>query len=172
MEPRIRHVEPSDYEAICEIYTFPLVIAGTLQIPFPSAEMWRKRLAESQPESKSLVAELEGKLVGHVSLQPARPTRRVHVASLGIAVRDDFQGRGIGTALAGTAISLADNWLNVLRMELNVFTDNQAAIGLYRKFGFVIEGTHRAFAIRDGEYVDVHSMARLHPHPPQLPAVP
>ena len=36
------------------------------------------------------------------------------------------------------------------------------------KFGFEIEGTHRAYALRDGQYADVHAMARLHPHPPRI----
>jgi putative acetyltransferase len=57
----------------------------------------------------------------------------------------------------------------VLRLELNVYVDNEPAIALYRKFGFEIEGTNRAFALRDGVYVDSHAMARLHPNPPTLP---
>jgi hypothetical protein len=40
---------------------------------------------------------------------------------------------------------------------------NAAAIALYEKFGFEVEGTHRRLAFRDGEYVDAYSMARLKP---------
>jgi putative acetyltransferase len=70
----------------------------------------------------------------------------------------------------GALIEAADRWLNLQRIELTVFTDNARAIALYRRFGFVVEGTHRAYALRDGAYVDVHAMARLHPSPPQLPS--
>ena len=62
----------------------------------------------------------------------------------------------------------ADNWMAVLRMELTVFVDNSAAIALYRQFGFVIEGTMKGYALRDGRYIDVHAMARLHPQPPGI----
>lgn len=54
----------------------------------------------------------------------------------------------------------------VFRLELTVFTDNERAIALYRKFGFEAEGTHRAYALRDGRYADVLAMARLRPKSP------
>ena len=43
---------------------------------------------------------------------------------------------------------------------------NAAGIALYEMFGFEIEGTHRRFAFRDGEYVDAYSMARIKPPSP------
>jgi putative acetyltransferase len=63
----------------------------------------------------------------------------------------------------------ADNWAGLLRIELGVYADNERAIRMYRRFGFELEGTQRAFALRDGVYVDSLMMARLHPRPPQLP---
>ncbi len=80
---------------------------------------------------------------------------------LGMAVHDDFQGQGIGSALVTSALDLADNWLGLLRIELQVFVDNAAAVHLYKKFGFEIEGTLRDFALRGGAYVDAYAMARL-----------
>ena len=47
------------------------------------------------------------------------------------------------------------------RIELTVFADNAAAIRLYEKFGFELEGTHRAYAYRDGQFADALCMARL-----------
>jgi ribosomal protein S18 acetylase RimI-like enzyme len=38
---------------------------------------------------------------------------------------------------------------------------NEIGIALYEKFGFEIEGTHRRYAFRDGEYADAYSMARV-----------
>ena len=59
------------------------------------------------------------------------------------------------------ALDLADNWLNLERIELKVYTDNAAGRALYEKFGFEIEGTHRRYAFREGQYVDAYSMARI-----------
>ena len=52
---------------------------------------------------------------------------------------------------------------------MHVQFDAQHAIALYRSLGFVEEGRHRAYALKDGRYIDSLSMARLHPRPPQLP---
>ena len=46
--------------------------------------------------------------------------------------------------------------------------NNERAIALYRKMGFVEEGRHKAFGLKNGRYVDCLSMARLHPNPPGL----
>jgi putative acetyltransferase len=45
-----------------------------------------------------------------------------------MAVRDDWQGKGVGTALMEAALDLADNWLNLTRIELTVYVDNAAGI--------------------------------------------
>jgi len=158
----IRRTEPSDYEAVQQIFSGPKAIWGTLQSPFSSVEQWRKRLAEPPEGLVSLVACVESEVVGQLSLQtfPTRPRRR-HVGHIGMAVRDDWQGKGTGTALMQAAIDLADKWLNLTRLELEVYTDNEAAIRLYEKFGFTIEGTLAQHSFRDGRYVDSHLMARL-----------
>jgi putative acetyltransferase len=58
-------------------------------------------------------------------------------------------------------MDLADNWLNLRRLELEVYTDNEPAIRLYERFGFEREGTLRQHAFRAGRYVDSYLMARL-----------
>ena len=59
------------------------------------------------------------------------------------------------------AVDLADRWLNLTRLELEVQVDNEGGIRLYKKFGFEIEGTLREYTFRDGAFVDVYIMARL-----------
>jgi L-phenylalanine/L-methionine N-acetyltransferase len=123
----VRHSEPEDYIALHRIFSGPRAIAGTLQMPFPRAEMWRERLAETPEGLYSLVACVEGEVVGSLGLEtsPARWRMR-HVGSIGMAVRDDWQGKGVGTALMEAALDLADNWLNLTRIELTVYADNAA----------------------------------------------
>ena len=158
---RVRAAEPADITAIHEIFTCPKVIAGTLQPPYPSIEQTRDRFTRFSAGSILLVAELDGRVVGILGLHPEENSRRRHAATLGMAVHDDFQGQGIGSALVASALDLGDNWLGIRRLELQVFVDNTAAVQLYQKFGFEIEGTLRDFALRDGEYVDAYAMAQL-----------
>lgn len=158
----IRAAEPDDYDAIRDTMLQPRAQSETLQVPYTSREVFRKRAAEFLPTDQILVAEVDGKIVGNAALfGNPRHVRRRHAASLGITVHDDWHRQGVGSALMQAAIDLADRWLQVTRIELTVFTDNAGAIALYRKFGFEIEGTHKNFAFRNGKYVDVYAMARL-----------
>jgi L-phenylalanine/L-methionine N-acetyltransferase len=162
----IRRAEPRDADAICACFAQPKARAGTLQMPYPSPEMWRKRLADVPGDDYLLVAEIDGKVVGNCGLHTvSKSPRRKHVGTIGISVHDAWHGRGVGRALLAAAIDIADNWIAYTRLELTVYTDNAPALALYRKFGFEAEGTHRNFALRDGGFVDALAMARLVPGP-------
>ena len=158
----IRRAEPDDCSAIQEIYACPKAFAGTLQLPYPSLEGWRRILAEPGDGTYSLVAVVGDRVVGMLSVHtfPNKPRRR-HAGTIGMGVHDDWQGKGVGTALMQAAIDMADKWLNLTRLELEVFTDNEPAIRLYERFGFEREGVLRKYAFRDGGYVDAYMMARL-----------
>ena len=87
MSITIRRVEPSDYEALHQVYSGPRVVWGTSQLPFPSIEMWRKRLAEPPEGMFGIVACIDGQVVGHLNIHtsPNRP-RRQHVGAIGMVV--------------------------------------------------------------------------------------
>jgi len=155
----VRAYEERDVPRVTEIYNQRSIALGTLQIPY-TTPVERQARWVANDNHRMIVAELDGLVVGHAGLN-IYTRRRAHVGSLGMAVDERAQGRGVGNALLLALLDLADNWYNVRRMELEVYCDNAPAIHLYEKFGFVIEGTHRAYAFRDGQYVDVYSMARL-----------
>ncbi len=86
-------------------------MADTLGFPFSSKEHWRKRLAEGREGEVSLVACVGSEVVvGHLSVYLYPEPRRRHSGHFGMAVRDDWQGRGVGTKLLAAALDLADNW--------------------------------------------------------------
>lgn len=157
----IRHSEPEDYSAVHLVYSSPRAMAETLGVPFASEQEWRKELTHRRDDNFSIVACAHDEVVGHLSLSVYMNPRTRHAGHFGIAVRDDWQGKGVGTELMKACVDLADKWLGLTRLDLRVYADNEPAISLYKKFGFEIEGTHRRFAFRDGEYVDALVMARL-----------
>jgi putative acetyltransferase len=158
----IRHIEPDDYRAIQRMFpSGSRTVWGSVALPLPSADYFRKRIIDLPEQDRWLVACIADDLVGSLGLHRQAAARRGHVASLGMVVRDDSQGQGVGAALMHAALDLADNWLNIVRIELQTWTDNAAGLALYRRFGFEIEGTARAYAFRDGRYIDAYHMARL-----------
>ncbi len=166
MDIVIRRAEPRDYEGVARTFQDESVYSGTLQTPFTSQEQWRKRMADAPEGDYLLVACAGDEIVAHAGLHPiGKSPRRAHVMALGMGVVKAWQGQGVGSALMAALVDLADNWLNVFRLELTVYVDNERAIALYRKFGFETEGTHRCYALRDGEYVDAYAMARIRPKP-------
>jgi putative acetyltransferase len=169
----IRRATAKDAAALTRHMSDADVFSGLLQMPYPSEEMWQARLSDGAAAVKAdllLLAERDGEVVGQAGLfSPGAAPRRRHAMGLGISVATAAQGQGVGSALMTALCDYADNWVGCLRIELTVYTDNEIAQRLYRNFGFELEGTFRGYALRDGAYVDVHSMARLHPNPPQMP---
>lgn len=157
----IRHAKAADFEAIKNIYAAESVYAETLQLPFPTDELWQSNLANRPAGSYRLVAEMAGEIVGEIGLSASQNPRRKHVVSFGMGVKAAFHRQGIGRQLLAAVIDLSDNWLNATRMEISVYTDNTAAIALYQKFGFKIEGEAIDYAFRNGRYANVLHMARL-----------
>ncbi|WP_372784125.1 GNAT family N-acetyltransferase [Phenylobacterium sp.] len=156
----IRALEPGDIPDLTEAWNQPLAYAGTLQLPYTSVDARQRRAADPPATLTRLVAVIEGRVIGCLGLERYE-NRRSHAGQFGMAVHDAYAGRGAGTALLAAAIDLADNWLNLKRLELSAYADNARAIALYERFGFEREGFHRAYSWRNGGYVDSISMARL-----------
>jgi len=156
----IRASRPGDFEGIAALANRPGYRWGTLRLPHQSPEATRKWLESVAPGNVSLVVEKNGQIIGSGGFERLQG-RRAHAAYLGMGLHDDFHGQGIGSRLLRELIMIADDWLNLRRIELTVYVDNAPAIALYKRNGFEIEGTHREFAFRGGAFVDAYAMARI-----------
>jgi putative acetyltransferase len=77
-----------------------------------------------------------------------------------IATHPDFRGRGVGEALMVALLDLADRWLGLTRVGLTVWAQNDRAIDLYARHGFVEEGRLRQYVLVDGVLCDAMVMGR------------
>ena len=166
----VRRATVADAEGFAAMMGHPEVFPWLLQMPHANPELWRVRLGEmtapGKPDTLLVAVTDTGELVGGAGLHPAGASpRKRHVMALGMQVQPAWQGQGVGTQLLRALCDYADNWLGLLRLELEVYADNHKAQALYRRLGFVEEGRHRCDALRDGVYVDSLSMARLNPAP-------
>lgn len=172
----LRAAEPEDAAALSALIGSEGVFEGTSQLPMMPVASRLDRFGKIDPVGLMLVAcaTVNGQehIVGMIGLRAVQPgLRRAHVRGLGISVAKAWQGHGVGQALMTSALRWADNWAGILRIELNVLTDNARAIALYERHGFASEGVMHAHILRDGVYADTQMMARLHPKPPTLPTI-
>src|SRR5262249_27433849 len=99
----------------------------------------------------------DGQVVGMIHLEVSRHG----FGELGMLVRREWRGRGIGSALLAAAEELARD-LGLHKLSLEVFAHNDAAIALYRKCGFIEEGRRvRQYRRASGEQWDAIVMGRL-----------
>ena len=104
------------------------------------------------------VAEIEGGIVGRLSLgRDPHPASR-HVADLGLMVAAGHRRQGIGRALLQQSVVWARD-VGVRKLELHVFPHNEPAIALYEGFGFHREGYRKAHYRRGRGFVDAILMA-------------
>ena len=103
------------------------------------------------------VAEAGGGPVGQLGIS----LRRYGVAELGMLVATGWRRRGVGTALLGYGVDWARQ-AGAHKVALQVWPHNEAALALYRRFGFVEEGRlRRHYRRRSGELWDAVVMGLL-----------
>ena len=158
MEIQIRHLEPTDNQDIFDIYRHSSVLENTSQKPFLSSDQVERLFGHS--DHFTLVAEVSGRVVGHITLFMTTKVRDRHCAGLAIAINPDMHGKGVGKTLMREAINQADNWLNLVRLELEVHADNHGAIALYKGVGVEPEGTKSLSTFKKGKYSDIFLMSR------------
>jgi RimJ/RimL family protein N-acetyltransferase len=155
---RVRPTQPDDLDAAAELLA--AVAAEGIYIgaeaPVDKAtrkERWLEDLARD--DSFSVVAEVEGRIVGFAGVDGDR------VADLGMLVARDWRGRGVGTRLLSACIAWA-RARGAHKVALQVWPHNEAALRLYKAFGFEQEGyLRRHYRRRNGELWDAVIMGLL-----------
>lgn len=162
MEYIIRPSEPCDAAGLAALRRLRGVFETTLGLPSSRTTDSEAYLDSLGDEDYHFVAVAEdGTIIGAVGLMVRANPRTRHVGSIGIFVHTDWQNKGVGTALMETVLDLADNWLMLVRVELEVFADNVWARHLYEKMGFELEGRRRMAVIQNGAYIDELMLSRL-----------
>lgn len=100
--------------------------------------------------AKYFVAKVDGKVVGYGGVWIV--VDEGHITN--IAVHPDYRGQGIGEAIVKSLIALAKEH-NITSITLEVRPTNTAALNLYKKFGFKVEG------LRKGYYTDTKEDALI-----------
>ncbi|MDX8350483.1 GNAT family N-acetyltransferase [Cognatiyoonia sp. IB215446] len=156
----IRAVEPEDASSVAALLNLPGYRWGTMRLPFQSVDSVRQRMSNSSSTFVCIVAVLNEEVVGMASISRF-DGRRAHAGVIGMGVHDKYVGLGLGTRLLTLILEVADDWWALRRVELSVNADNERAIGLYEKMGFMHEGVLKDYALRGGSFVDAIGMARL-----------
>jgi ribosomal protein S18 acetylase RimI-like enzyme len=72
----------------------------------------------------------------------------------------DYRGSGVEHSLMDAALSLADQWLGLQRLEVTVYDDDESAVSFYEQYGFEREALMPRFAFRAGQYSAADLLAR------------
>ena len=125
----------------------------------PPLDRVSKFVLDNIETNVSQFVSLDGsRVVGWADISPERAAAIKHVGSLGMGIISEYRGQGIGKRLLVACVEKAlQNGLS--RIELQVRTDNENAIGLYKKAGFQTEGIMTGSMLVDGTYYDTLLMS-------------
>ena len=101
---------------------------------------------------------IEDKIVASLVFSAGHRPRIRHSGEFGMSVRKRYWGLGIGSSMLDALIDWARDMQIVKKINLRVRTDNERAIALYERKGFVIEGTIHKQIFLDGAYFDHYWM--------------
>ena len=111
-------------------------------------------------ENALAVAILNEQVVGYIILKGETISRVKHRASIVIGVHEAARGKGVGQALFSFIHELAKE-RGLHRLELTVMAHNEAALHLYQKMGYVIEGKRKHSLVVNEEFVDEFALAKI-----------
>lgn len=122
----------------------------------------RTQLFNEHGQKLLLVVEADDMIVSVSNIECGPRKRNRHVAQIGISIRRDYRDIGLGTAIMNVMIDWATAHPEIEKLALGVMADNERAIRLYEKMGFIEEGRRvREIKYADGSYDDSICMYRF-----------
>ncbi|HEX4709023.1 GNAT family N-acetyltransferase [Phenylobacterium sp.] len=162
----IRATSLADAAAILEVHRAAAANGGGLAREPDEMDLAgiEASLAKPLANGVALVARIAGRAAGEIHASRLGPRQFAHnLTDLTVAVHPDFQGRGVGAALFAALFAEAAKLTpRIERVELMCRDGNLAAVRLYQRLGFVIEGRFPGrVRLKDGTVEDDLAMARL-----------
>jgi RimJ/RimL family protein N-acetyltransferase len=108
-----------------------------------------------------IVAEIDGSICGTLTFWGNSRKRLEHWGEMGISVSKRHWNNGVGTTLLKYFIDWAKDGGIIKKVNLMVREDNHAAVALYKKAGFEVEGRIKRAMKVDGIYYDFLYMGKL-----------
>ncbi|KQL56107.1 MULTISPECIES: GNAT family N-acetyltransferase [Bacillaceae] len=139
--------------------TFYGTRADEFQLTVEQEKQW---IEKHQKRGFLYLAEQDGVLAGMIHFLPSESKRFSHQGMVGISMKEHYAGKGIGTELLTRLLSWAKAQPNIEKVSLEVFSNNERGLYLYKKLGFEEEGRLKRNArLDDGTYVDDVRMAQF-----------
>lgn len=130
----IEMINPPEFEKVCEFQS--------------------KLISNNWPVFYAIDGET---VVGWVDITPSSNPRLSHRGFLGMGILTSHRRQGLGTQLLQAAIEHAKK-IGLEKIELSVYSENLAAIALYKKVGFQKMGYIRNYRKLEGKYFDCIEM--------------
>lgn len=148
----------TDLSTLYEIYKYKEVVNNNRYLPDIKREEFDSMFNDSQ--HNFVAVDFTGELRGHLSIFTTDKPRLMHSVSFGIAVDKASRGMGVGRFLMENLLSYCDEKLDLVRLELEVHSNNAAALTLYKSFAFEIEGTKCKAVHVEDEFIDIVIMSK------------
>jgi RimJ/RimL family protein N-acetyltransferase len=137
-EVSLRRLMPEDKEQLLSMVT-SLSRAALMWSNSPYDEERISRWMSDTESGLSVVAIFENTIVGVAAIHQYTRPRQMGIGGMMIYLHQDFHGVGLGTVMTENLLVLAKN-KGLHRIHLEVVEENEAAVRLYKKLGFKVEG--------------------------------
>lgn len=146
---------PSFYQALDRVAREEVYIEKTEAPPFEEVKAFQEKLIRLHWPNYYAVQHQQ--VIGWADITRPQNERLAHRGFLGMGLIPEARGQGLGTQLLEQALAHAQR-IQIEQVELSVYSNNLAAISLYRKFGFQEMGGIRHYRKLHDQYFDTVEM--------------